>query len=202
MELTSNPGVDRVIHSTPTSSTAELWGRTKKGMNVMSQSFRSPQKTILALLAIMQGIAQVLSAGKTIPFRKGTIDGPGLQALVGPILATFQAAVNQRTVYHNTVVARDAARPSAEQLIADIKKGVDLQYGSDSTEFTTFGFKPRKKPAASTSEENSQKAAKAAATRKARGTLGPKARLQVKGVVPAPEATPPSNGQNGGTTTK
>ncbi|HZU95270.1 MAG TPA: hypothetical protein VFF73_01075 [Planctomycetota bacterium] len=169
----------------------------------MSQKLNNPKATLMALLAIMQGIAKILTGGKTIPFRKGSIDGPGLQALVGPILATFQAAVDQKTSFHNSVVARDAAKPTAEQLIADIKKGVDLQFGEDSTEFTTFGFKPRKKRTPSTGEQNVQKAAKAAATRKARGTLGPKARLQVKGAVPSPAptpTTPPTNGQVGGST--
>jgi hypothetical protein len=150
----------------------------------MKDKKKSFTDTGLALLAILRGIAEHLGAGKSIPFRKGTIDGPGLAALVAPYLATVQAADLQKVLYHNAVAARKAALPDIDQLVADVKKGCDLAFGSDSTEFGTFGFTPPKKAAPLTGEQNQQKAARAKATREARGTVGPKARLKIRGEVP------------------
>ena len=156
-------------------------------------------RTLTKLLAIMRGISEVLTAGKTMPFRNGTIDGPGLQALVAPLIALVQAVGDQKTAYQAAISSRNASMPTIEALINDVKKGVSLGFGDGSVAFEQFGFSPRKKAAALTPEQKQLKLQRMRSTRAARGTMGSRQRQSVKGVVPTP-STPPSAQGSGGTT--
>jgi ADP-heptose:LPS heptosyltransferase len=154
-------------------------------------------KTLNSLLAIMRGIAEVLTAGKTMPFRNGTIDGPGLQALVAPLLALVQAVGDKKTAYKAAIDSRNAAKSTIDALIADVKKGCSLGFGDSSVEFEQFGFAPKKKPTTLTPEQKQQKLERMRATRAARGTMGSRQRKAVRGVVPTPPSPPSTPGQGG-----
>ncbi|HZU99872.1 MAG TPA: hypothetical protein VFF73_24375 [Planctomycetota bacterium] len=160
-------------------------------------STKSNNKMLQSLLAIMRGIAEVLTAGKTMPFRNGTIDGPGLQALVAPLIALVQAVGDKKTAYTAAIESRDAARSTIDALIADIKKGCSLGFGDSSVEFEQFGFAPKKKPATLTPEQKQQKLERMRATRAARGTMGSRQRKAVRGVIPTPPSPPSTPGQGG-----
>src|SRR5271170_3302221 len=158
---------------------------------------KNAKNTLQSLINIMRGIVAVLTTGKSMAFRKGTIDGPGLAAIVGPILAAFQVVGDQKTVWKASVTNRHAIEPAASQLIEDVQKGVDMSFGSGSVEFEQFGFTPKKPSAALTPEQKQLKLERMRATRVARGTLGKRQKKAVKGVVPTPPTTPPAQGQSG-----
>ena len=65
------------------------------------------------------------------------------------------------------------------------------QFGNASQTLADFGLSPRKERAPMTVEQKAAAAAKRKATRAARGTTGPKAKLAIKGTVPAPVETAP-----------
>ncbi len=71
-----------------------------------------------------------------------------------------------------------------------LKPWVIGQFGPNSQEAIDFGFPP-KKTATLSVEEKVQAVAQAKATREARGTMGKKARLKIKGVVPSPATVHP-----------
>jgi hypothetical protein len=156
------------------------------------------KKLLTSLITIMTGINEVLTAGKTMPFRTGTIDGPSLAAIVQPLIAVLQAVGNNKTAWKASIQARDAAGATIEALIADIKKGASLAWTDGSVEFQQFGFAPRKKPAPLTPEQKQLKVDRLRATRVARGTVGSRARKAIHGVVPTPP-TPPKAGPNAAT---
>jgi hypothetical protein len=62
-------------------------------------------------------------------------------------------------------------------------------FGTSPDVLGDFGMAPRKRPAPMTGEQLVVKSAKAKATRKARGTVGPKKRLRIKGNVPEQQET-------------
>jgi hypothetical protein len=155
-------------------------------------------KLLQSLQGIQRGIAEVLTTGKTMSFRQSTIDGPGLLALITPLLATIQKVGDEKTAWKQAVAAKKAIEASAEQLVTDVRKGADSSFSETSVEFEQFGFTPRKTAASLTPEQKQLKVARARATRAARGTLGSRQRRSVKGNVTAPE-TPPTTGQGGST---
>jgi hypothetical protein len=71
----------------------------------------------------------------------------------------------------------------------NLEQTIRVLHGSDLTVLTVFGYKRRKSRRPSTAEENFIKAAKAKATRKARGTLGSKQRTKIKGALSGPTLT-------------
>jgi hypothetical protein len=65
-------------------------------------------------------------------------------------------------------------------------------HGLSSPLASALGFAPRKKPTR-TVEKSLIAAAKNRATREARGTLGPKKKLKIKGTLPSGSGTPSGN---------
>ena len=83
------------------------------------------------------------------------------------------------------VAAEHEARAAAEAVDAGVKLWAFGQYGSRSQMANDLGYQARK--VAATSVDTKQRALEQAkATRKARGTVGRKARLKIKGTIPVP----------------
>ncbi|HZV03344.1 MAG TPA: hypothetical protein VFF73_41955 [Planctomycetota bacterium] len=154
------------------------------------------KKMLLSLVAIMRGINEVLTAGKTMPFRNGTIDGPSLAAIVQPLLAVLQAVADNKTAWKASITARNNAADTISSLIDDIKKGASLAWKDTSVEFEQFGFAPKKKAAPLTPEAKQLKVERLRATRLARGTVGSRQRKAIKGVVPTPMTAPKAGPNN------
>ena len=74
-------------------------------------------------------------------------------------------------------------------ILRDLKRIVIGAFGDQSPKLAAFGFAIAKQ-AVFTEEQKAVMVAKRLATRKARGTMGPKAKLKIKGAVPATPATP------------
>lgn len=84
--------------------------------------------------------------------------------------------------------SKEAARRAADRAL---KPWVNAQFGEGSKQALEFGFPPAKKPAR-TPEEKLLSAKQAKATREARHTVGPKAKLDIKGKLP--ETSAPADG--------
>jgi hypothetical protein len=70
-------------------------------------------------------------------------------------------------------------------VVADVKQAAMCAFGKNSPKLASFGFEPPKKPTL-TEEKKLVAVQKRRATRIARGTMGRKAKLAIKGTVPAP----------------
>jgi hypothetical protein len=115
------------------------------------------------------------------------------QALCATMLAPFQAVVDGYAAWQSARKKRNAAIPSAQQFVEDAYAVLPQAVGTNSADLSKYGQQPKKARRKLTSEENLVKAQKAAATRKARGTMSKKAKSKIHGTVPAatPPATPP-----------
>jgi len=164
-----------------------------------------PSKTENDLQAVKKGALEVLVPGKTIFFRGAALNQAAYLAQIDNYLTPYETVNDQRTALTQSVAARNAQEPAAQQFVQDSKLAAGNTFGTDSAEFTKFGFEPRKKAAALTPEEKQLKHDHLLATRAKNGTLGKRqARLAAKGIVePAsgaatPPAAPPSGNPQGG----
>ena len=88
--------------------------------------------------------------------------------------------------WRQLVGALRAKTKANHQVRKNLEQAIRVLHGSDVVVLNGFGYKRRKSRRPSTPEENLIKAAKAKATRKARGTLGSKQRQTVKGGLAGP----------------
>jgi hypothetical protein len=119
----------------------------------------------------------------TIPLA-GKLLTPAQVATIFQESLDTQAAVAQRlAAYKGAIAERDAAEK--RRLAADeAMKGWVLQlFGDGSTEAVEFGYAARKKPEMS-AEDRAKAVELRRATREARGTMGKKQKLKIRGVVP------------------
>jgi hypothetical protein len=112
------------------------------------------------------------------------------------LLAIFQADIDQTTELATLLgqvaearVTQRAARALAVQTRSDVKAYIVGNHGNGddvATMLNDFGYGTPKKPSKPTAAEKAQSVAQAQATRKARGTMGPKEKAKVKGVIATP----------------
>jgi hypothetical protein len=153
--------------------------------------------------------------------RKHFANGAQVLTFAGSLAnVTVDAACNELNTLISNRAATTAARATAKDKVASEKAAlpaliafmnafeglIRIMFATDSTALADFGLQPRKQPVPKTAAEKAVAAAKAEATRKARGTTGPKAKKAVKGNVtaqvvvtplttvaaPAPEAPAPA----------
>jgi hypothetical protein len=126
----------------------------------------------------------------------------GVLHTAGHVVALFQSCLDDRAAVATAkaeVKVRMAKRAAGEKArrAADraLKPWVVSRFGTGSKEALDFGFAPAK--ATARSPEDKAKAVKqAAATREARHTMGPKAKLKIRGVLPQETAAVvPSHGE-------
>lgn len=137
-----------------------------------------------------------LNAGVTQYFVPGnvsvTIAGVTMApAQVGATLETRIAATHASTTakanLSQTVAARKATMVATQPVVDAVTQIALIMYANQPDVLTTFGIVPKKVPVPLTVAQKADRQAKIEATRLARGTMGPKAKAKVKGVV-APAA--------------
>ena len=108
-----------------------------------------------------------------------------LQALIAAVNATNTA----RASLHALVLAEEQLRTSSAQFVADVRQTILAMFSTQTDVLADFGLAPRKKPVV-TPQVKVAAAAKAAATRKARGTKSKKQLAEVSGDVTGIVVTP------------
>jgi hypothetical protein len=153
-------------------------------MNGMQKNFPS---TTFTIQSGQQTTAQVVTV---------------LQARINAALAVLTA----KTAYHAAVVACDQEEEQTEPLVQGIRQTILTMYSASPQILSDCGVSPRKERAPLTAQQKVIAAAKAKATRAARGTMTAKEKAAIKGTVPAtvvintdgssasptPPATPPA----------
>lgn len=103
----------------------------------------------------------------------------------------FAAVVKAEAALTAAVQAREAEMPQAGTFLGDACRSVKAAMGRTNPDLSKYGLKQDKEPQPMTAEQLVERNAKSAATRKARGTLGPKQKAKITG---APAATPAKQG--------
>jgi hypothetical protein len=121
----------------------------------------------------LQNVPQLLLNGETYT-------PASLMALLQSRIDATNGVAVDKANYEASSKAYRALNTKCTSVVSALKQYVMNAYGKDGTQLADFGFTPPKK-AALTPEQKAAAVAKRAATRKARNTQGPKAKLSVTG---------------------
>jgi hypothetical protein len=114
-----------------------------------------------------------------------------VQLLQGLVLA-MMAQTTADTAARDALAALRDEQTQTGPVIQALKELLLAQFGNATQTLADFGLTPRKVRAPLTVEQKAAAKAKREATRIARGTMGPKAKLAIKGAVAAPVAAAPA----------
>jgi hypothetical protein len=150
-------------------------------------------------------MAQVITgARKHFPAGSTAITLEGASTTIDAVVNEFQAFIDNRaaivaaqTTAKNMVAAERTGLPAITALLAAFIAFVRNALGPTSTALADFGIPVRKAPAPKTAEQKAVAAAKRKATRAARGTMGPKAKLAVHGDITAQLVVTPAGSAEG-----
>lgn len=144
---------------------------------------------------IITGIPKLPQGLTSLSVLGTTYTMPQLAAKLGTYEATYASADAAELAKHTALEARNGIEVEAHDFVMATTIAFKAALGRKAAALEVVGIAPDKVAAPLTAEQKVQKAAKASATRKARHTMGPKAKSKVKGQVPAPPpAQPPKPG--------
>ena len=104
------------------------------------------------------------------------------------LISARNSVKTERGAYINAIVAEKAIETGSKPLCDGARQMVRVMYANDVSVLAEFGMVPRKKAVMTTAAKQAA-AIKAKATRAARHTMGPKAKLAITGAV-APATAP------------
>lgn len=140
---------------------------------------------------MLVGIKKDLATVSTLAIAGSTYTPVTLEQLIQSRIDLANTVAQARAHWLDTTATYDALNTKVTQVVRGLRQYVINAYGEQSPLLADFGFAPRKQ-ATLTPEEKVAKAAKALATRKARGTMGKVAKKKVKGTVAMTVAAPTS----------
>jgi hypothetical protein len=106
------------------------------------------------------------------------------------LVALREAVRAAQGALEKALADEEAATPALVQRMNDFESFVQVTFGKSPDVLADFDLAPRKTPRPLTGAEKVAAAAKNAATREARGTKGPRARLAIRGDVVGVSVTP------------
>ena len=142
---------------------------------------------------VIVGIKKDLPNVSSLPLAGTTYTMTALEQLIQSRIDAANGVVNARANWIHAAATYKALNTQVTQVVRALRQYVINAFGQNSPTLADFGFTPPKK-ATLTPEQKTAKAAKAKATRVARGTKGKKQKAVIKGTVPTtePATTPPA----------
>ena len=142
--------------------------------------------TIAREEALQKGLLTTFPAGAPLTLHGEDLTPDTAAAMLQRRIDTFKAVDAAHAAWKSALLAAEAEHHASDAMVASLEAIVLAMYTPRPEVLQEFGLSPRKPRRKATVDELRARAAKAAATRVARGTLGPKQRAKIKGVVPAP----------------
>jgi hypothetical protein len=159
-------------------------------------STEAPTALETKLSMAQKGIQTLLQAGTGYLVNANSMTGAVMLQMIAAWLAAFSAYSAAVSQEKTALAARKAIEPAAKAFLKGLYVLCVYEYGAESETLRQFGFTPSKPKAKLTSQQQVIAKAKAAATRKERGTLGKKQKLAVKSPTPpSVTVTPPTPGK-------
>jgi hypothetical protein len=164
---------------------------------------------------LVAGTKQYFSTVSSLTFGSGTFTPAQIEAFLQTLIDLRTAVDNAKSATKAKIVAEAAQAPSLRSQMAAYVAYVKAMFGNSPDVLANFGLKPKKARTPLTIDQLAAAAAKRAATRAARHTMGSKEKLKVKGTIttivsqptastpapvgPSPVTSAPSQGASGGT---
>jgi hypothetical protein len=131
---------------------------------------------------VIVGIQKNLQNVSSLPIGGSILTMTAIETLVQSRIDAASAVDVARAKWLDATATYQAVNAQVTPVVGGLRRYVINAFGESSPVLADFGFTPPKKTSL-TPEQNVAKAKKAAATRKARGTMGKKEKLKIKGTV-------------------
>jgi hypothetical protein len=131
---------------------------------------------------VLVGIGKNLQNVSSLPAGGSTLTMTAIEALVQSRIDAAIAVNVARADWLDATAKYHALDAQVTPIVRGLRRYVIAAFGENSPVLADFGFTPPRKTVL-TPEQNVAKALKAAATRKARRTIGKKEKLKIKGTV-------------------
>ncbi|HEY8091073.1 MAG TPA: hypothetical protein VIF09_24590 [Polyangiaceae bacterium] len=154
-----------------------------------TNSKASQTATLAQLQALVSGLQKQLAGGSFTLVSKPYTTATLVQALQGTI-AVITAVVSAHASVKVALAAMLADEATMGPVILALKRTLLSMYANAPDTLALFGLQPRKVAAPRTAAQIAASAAKAKATREARGTTSKKAKLAITGNVTGVNITP------------
>jgi hypothetical protein len=138
---------------------------------------------------VIVGIDKHLQNVSSLPLVGSTYTMAALKELIQSRIDAVNTVVNAKAHWLDASATYKALNTHVTEVVRGLRQYVISAFGASNPVLADFGFTPPKKQAL-TPEQKVARALKAAATRKARGTMGKKQKAGIKGAVPAPAPSP------------
>lgn len=135
--------------------------------------------------AVIEGIRNEMQSYSVIRVARQDFTPESLAAFIQRRTDAAAAIVAAKAAWADAIREYDRIHGEVQVAVHDLKTVVVCAHGKNSPKLASFGW-TLPKVTELTNEQKLAAVAKRAATRAARRTMGPKARLKVKGTVPAP----------------
>jgi hypothetical protein len=132
----------------------------------------SAAKFLSLVAAMIAGLTKDLTAKMSLTVGGQSMTQAAILAQLAAIQTLFANAVAAKNASLNAVNAKNAGLQAAKQFMADLKKAVESQFGSNSPQLTDFGISLPKPKATRTAAEKAASSGLALQTRAVRGTKG------------------------------
>src|SRR5258708_16879292 len=130
---------------------------------------------------LVAGTKQHFSNVSSLTFGNGTFTPVQVEAFLQTLIDLRTAVDDAKSATKAKIIAEAAQAPSLRSQMSAYVAYVKATFGNSPDVLDDFGLKPRKTRAPLTIDQLAAAAAKRAATRVARHTMGPKKKLTVKG---------------------
>jgi len=154
-----------------------------------SISDQSKAATLAQLQALITGLQKQFPSGQFTLGNTAFTTATLVQALQS-LVDAFNAVTAAQATAKVAVATLAATLAKVGPIVLALQHNLLSMFGNATDTLALFGLEPRKAPAPRTSVENAAAAAKAKATRIARGTASPKQKLTVTGNVTGVQVIP------------
>ncbi len=138
---------------------------------------------------LIDGVTKHAATIPTVVIGGSSYTTAAIIAVLQQRLTASKASQATRATWQNAVKADKDERASTKAFVSGLRQALQVAFAGSIDSLADFGLTPRK-PRVITPEQKTAAAAKAKATRAARHTMGPKAKLAVKGDVTGVVVTP------------
>jgi hypothetical protein len=150
-------------------------------------SKRTKVTVVSQLQALIAGTQKHTPNG-SLTFGGATYTVKALVALLTKLIDAIAATEPAKASYRVALNAQDAAKTEVDPIALAYSQYLRALLGNAPETLGDYGLAPKKVPAPLSAVQLAARAAKAEATRIARGTKGPKQKAGIKGTVTAPTA--------------
>jgi len=171
-------------------------GALERKAFVMDRTVKNKKTVATRATEVAAGMKKRFPNGsQKITFGGGSFDVTVDQAVTNlqEIVTNRSAVTAARAAAKATVAEENAKMPALIAFMSALVAFIRLNFGADATALADFGLEPPRARTPMTAEEKAVAAARREATRKARGTAGPRAKKAVKGNVNATLVVTPAS---------